>query len=664
MKERCAFLVFLVVIGLTVCAWAQESQEKDEPEPVTTLKEVVVTGTRTEQEVEKIPAHVAVITADQIQASGAQSVPDVLRSLGGVIVRDLNGNGNNQVIDMGGFGGTADRHVAVVINGRRINPIDMSGIRWSAVPLENIDRIEVLHGSGSVLYGDNAMGGVVNIITKDWDGRSGVNAKLAGGSHNTKNGHADVAFGKDRVGVILGMTLFETDGYRQRSEKDQAHFYSKLRCDVSDTASIFIETNISQTDFQLPGALTEAERDENREQAGNPNDDGKDANQSFIAGGEADWGEMGRLNLNLSHRREDRESNMDSWWSFMTYDVVTNGLTSQYVLERTLAERDNRLTLGLDMYNTDYEALGGAFKGARTNVYDHSKRTIAAYAQNEYNLMDSLLLNLGVRYEKPKLKLGADLSGNVTREEKHEGEWAWNAGLAWAFRPESKVYGRVYRSFRYPVVDEYTNLFSGTVNTTLSQETARGYEAGLRLVSASKWHLNFRIYWMDVKDEISWNNITMQNENLDETRHVGGEFDFWYRLVDFLAFYGGGGYTNAEFTQGPNDGKNIPLVPEWKGNAGVEWLSDFGLRCRVQYNYVGKRYFGNDPSNSVKQMEAFHTVDLYASYKYKMIEFFLNASNIFNEKYSDYGYYDSFGQTFNYYPMPEAAFFGGVRLTF
>ena len=588
MKKRIGFFVLTAVLGLTASSWAEDRNKGHAT--VATLEEMVVTGTRTEQRVERIPAHVSVIGEDQIRASGAQSVPEVLRSLGGVTVRDLNGNGTNQNIDMGGFGETSDRHVAVVINGRRVNPIDQSGVRWSTIPLENIQRIEILHGAGSVLYGDNAMGGVINIITKDWEGESGVNAELATGSHNARKGHANVAFGKDEVGVILGATLLRTDGYRDRTERDQAHFYGKINCYVSDVSSLFFETNINRANFQLPGGLTEAQRDVNRKQAVNPQDDGKDADASFVAGVESDWGEMGRLNLSLSHRREDRDTNMASWWSFMKYATETNGLTSKYVLERPLAERGNRLTLGLDMYHTAYDALGGAFKGATTNVYDHSRRVMGGYAQDELNLWEPLILNLGVRYEKPETKLGADLAGSLTQEELDEGEWAWNVGLAWSFMPKSKVYARVYRSFRYPAVDEYTNLFNGQVNTGLKQETAQGYEAGIRLAAASEWSLNARIYWMDLKDEISWNNVTNQNENLEETRHLGGEFDVRYQVRDFLAFYGGGGYTKAEFAKGETMARAFPWSRN--GRPTQAWRS-------LPYPDVGSRFSTTIQENDI-----------------------------------------------------------------
>ena len=657
------WMFVFVILAITILPGLIHAEDEKEAESSSiTLEEVVVTGTRYEQRVERIPAHVAIITAEQIKASQAQSVPDVLRSLGGVFVTDLNGNGNNQMVDMGGFGGAADRHVAVLIDGRRINSIDQSGIRWTAIPVENIERIEILHGSGSVLYGDNAVGGVINIITKDWDRETNVSSELAIGTHDTRKGHVRIGFGKGDVGMNLGFTRYQTDGYRERSETDRNHFYSKIRCDASDNMSLFCEFNISQAEYQFPGAITEDQRDENREQAGNLNDEGKDDDASVAFGFEADWGEKGLWNLTISHRDEDRDSDMVSWWSYMKFDVKTDGLTSQYILEKSMIGHDNRLTLGLDIYKTGYEAYGGLFKGATTNQFDHSKRTFSGYIQDEYNLLDSLLLNMGVRYEDPTIKLGANIAGNETKEEFDESEWAWNLGLAYSFMPESKVYGRVYRSFRYPVVDEYTSMFTGAMNDSLKQETVQGYEAGVRLFLFSKLVFNLRVYCLDVDDEIAWNSATNQNENLDETRHSGGEFDFRFQPVHYLALYGGAGYTNAEFTEGENDGKSIPLVPEWKGNAGLELNPGFGLKGRLQYNFVGEKYFDNDPANNQKRMEDYHTIDLYLTYKYRMMEIFFNATNIFNEKYSDYGWYSA--QTFNYYPMPEAIYFGGVRITF
>ncbi|RLC27787.1 MAG: hypothetical protein DRH32_09845 [Deltaproteobacteria bacterium] len=585
----------------------------------------------------------------------------------------MNGNGNNQTIDMGGFGETANRHVAVVINGRRVNPIDQAGVNWSIIPVENIERIEVLHGSGSVLYGDNAMGGVINIITKRGGEGSKFQAEMAAGTDNTSKMRVGGGFSEGPVGLNLGYTEYQTDGYRDRSELNRKNLYGNLQADLTDSFSVFCDLSASDSEYQLPGALTKTQMDADRTQSVNPNDEGESKKIAFAFGSEKDFGQYGTVKINFSYSDEDINSDMASWWSYMIFDVQTLGLTSQYILENNLVERDNRLTLGVDFYNTQYEAWRGGFKGDQSNNYNHTKKTLAGYLQDEFNLTDSLLLNVGARYEKPEIDLSADIAevpgpyGHPavrTDEKMDDGEWAWNVGLAYSFLSGSKLYGRVYRSFRYPVVDEFTSYYTGEINKDLKQETSMGYEAGIGLALFSKLKLNLRGYMMDVTDEIAWSGI--RNENLDETRHVGGEVDFTYQATDFMALYGGGGYSNAEFTKGANDGKDIPLVPDWKANGGLDFKFANGLRYRVQYNYVGKQYFGSDYGNDYDKMDSHNTVDMYLSYDFKRFEIFANATNVFNEEYSDSGFYRSWvtPPDGSYYPMPEAVYLVGVRFSY
>jgi len=622
------------------------------------MEEVVVTATRHVQEVQKVPAQVSVITSDQIKASGAQSVPDVLRELGGVIVRDLNGNGNNQVIDMAGFGESADRHVAVLIDGRRVNPIDMSGVRWTLIPVESIERIEVLHGAGSVLYGDNATGGVINIITKE--GRPGIHfdGKAGYGNLGTNSEYAAVEFGKGPVSGYVGVSRFRTDGYRDRSETERQSGFGKARLDATDRVSLLFELNGGRAEYELPGSLTEAQMAADRKQSVNPSDEGMDQDFYVGVGSEVDLLDWGLLKFKLSKRAEDRKSNMASWNSNMDIDTDTNGLTGQYIFDKMLWGHSNRLTLGIDYYGVDYKGKRISWS---TSLFDHDKDSIAYYVEDEFSLLPNLILNVGARYEKPDFKLRLD----TTRYEYEDGETAWNVGIAYSFTQGSKVYGRIYRSFRYPAVDEYTNMFSGTINTGLRQERAMGYEVGTRLWMLSRSVLiDMRLYSMDMEDEIAYNPATYENENLDETRHRGGEINLKVTPVKHLSFYVNAVYTDAKFTKGQYDGNKIPLVPEWKGRAGIE-LAYGGFRGRIQYNYVDERFFGNDQANEARKMDGYGTLDLYLNYRYRWMDLFLNANNILGKKYSDYGFYNPWGPSlYNYYPMPEAIYFAGIRVYF
>jgi iron complex outermembrane receptor protein len=180
------------------------------------LEEVVVTATRAEEEIEKISSNVTVITREEIRKSTATTVQDLLRNEEGLIIRDLYGTGTKSTVDMRGFG--RGINTTVLIDGKKVNNIDLSGVDWNLIPLENVERIEIVRGGGSVLYGDNAIAGVINIITKK--GRKlkpeiELDARIESYSGNKE--HFTVRGAAERLSYFLLLKRRETDGYRDNS---------------------------------------------------------------------------------------------------------------------------------------------------------------------------------------------------------------------------------------------------------------------------------------------------------------------------------------------------------------------------------------------------------------------------------------------------------------
>ncbi|BBO90702.1 TonB-dependent receptor [Desulfosarcina ovata] len=636
MKKCVGFLFLLTLWMLPAAGPAAAVDEQSSP---VVVDEMIVTASRSEQQNEKVPAQITVLTAEDIRASGAQSVPEALQNLGGVIVTDLNGNGFNQQVDMGGFGETASRHVAVVVNGRKINPIDQSSINFLSIPIENVEKIEVLHGGNSVLYGSDAMGGVINIITRE--ATAGVHGwgEAGGGTHDTFKGTAGLSFSEGRFGGHVGAVYYETDGYRERSEADRKSAYAKLFYSASDMLDLSLEANTTRADYEYPGGMTQSQMAADRRQAVNLEDEGESQEDYYVLSVRSDWGRLGRLNVDLSCKNYERQDTMVSWdfpawgyYGYYDYDYTTLGANPQYVLNHSILGRDNRLTAGIEFYDTDYDAWNGdTATQTQINTYDHEQTSVGFYVQDEFSLVDNLVLNMGARYEDFDTTLRSSLG---TDKDLSENEWAWNLGLAYIYAPGSKVYFRTYQAFRFPKADEFMILSTGAVNEDLNHETSMGYEAGVRFVGLDKrLSANARLFSFDVDDEITWNDFSNQNENLDETRHQGGELDIAFQATDLLRLFGGFGYTDAEFTAGTYDGKKIPLVPEFKANLGFALNFDFGLTYRCQYNHLGKRYAGGDNDNAYDKIDSADTVDMYLSYSIKKIELFLNATNIFDEEY-------------------------------
>src|SRR5919106_181603 len=128
---------------------------------------VLVEAPRFREDVRRLPASVTVIGAQDIERSAARTLPEILNEQVGFTMKDFYGN-NAAVtsMDLRGFGVTGPQNTLILLDGRRLNDFDLSGVQWSAIPLSSIERIEVLRGTGAVLYGDAASAGVVNIVTR------------------------------------------------------------------------------------------------------------------------------------------------------------------------------------------------------------------------------------------------------------------------------------------------------------------------------------------------------------------------------------------------------------------------------------------------------------------------------------------------------------------
>ncbi|NIP41090.1 MAG: TonB-dependent receptor plug domain-containing protein, partial [Candidatus Aenigmarchaeota archaeon] len=148
----------------------------------------------------------------------AQTVVEVLKTQVGILVRDFLGNGKTASVDVRGFGETAPSNTLVLIDGRRANEITLAGVDWSQIPLDRVERIEIIRGMGSVLYGDSAVGGVINIITKKGKGRPSFEAETNYGSYRFNSQRGGVSGSQKGFSYSLSGSHQGTKGYRENNE--------------------------------------------------------------------------------------------------------------------------------------------------------------------------------------------------------------------------------------------------------------------------------------------------------------------------------------------------------------------------------------------------------------------------------------------------------------
>ena len=222
MKKKIVILIGMMVLVTAENNWAEEKEVKFD------LGEVVVTATKTQREISSVASRVSIISEEDIKSSNAKNVPDLFKSLEGIHVYDSSGVGTAGRINMRGFWGGMSTHNLVLIDGIPMNKGKDKLVDWNLISLDNIERIEVVRGPSSALYGDSAFAGVINIITKKGKLIPETKVFSSLGSFNTGNYRITTGGGKEKVNYLFNISRKITDGYREHNDYRDINLDGKL----------------------------------------------------------------------------------------------------------------------------------------------------------------------------------------------------------------------------------------------------------------------------------------------------------------------------------------------------------------------------------------------------------------------------------------------------
>lgn len=666
----CALPLFLHL--MIDCAPAKEN------EAGVTLETVVVTGTRTEQIIERVPANVTVIDEEDIKDSNAKTIVDLLRSEEGIVVRDLLGNGKTSQVDLRGFGETGAYNTLVLVDGRRVNEIDISGVDWTQIPLEQIERIEIVRGSGTVLYGDNAVGGVINIITKMPSEKPVFSTGATAGSFGRHEERLSLGGGSDHLSASLFASHDASDGYRDNGELARKDIGGKIVMAPSDNVSLDLSGSYHTDKYGLPGAIPEDQLTADWRATQNPDDEGESKDAYLKLGFDVLLGRNGTLVADISYR--DRES--DAEFPDPSYPFATRGetdtwaVTPRYVWEGEIARHDNLFIAGIDLYRSTQKM--NSYSGflnptaTLTGLADIGRDSQGLYFNNEFAVVDDLFLSLGARSERVRYDLNqqdlsafplAPLDETVTDRES-----AYSAGLTLLYSEKSSLFARINRSLRFPLTDEIVvfDYIAGEirVNSDLKPQKGLHYEAGVRHFFTPDMQGTLTLFRAEIKDEIFFNpDPVFSNENHPETLHQGIEIGSKMKLSQKVTVFGNYTYEEASFERDPFKGNEIPAVPNHKANIGFR-IHDLapGFIFSADYNYIGSSYAISDQANAFDKVSEYDTINTRLSYEWKMLKAFLGVNNLTNEKYSSYAVIS--GSERYFYPAPERNWLAGLEIVF
>lgn len=621
----------------------------------TTLDDVLVTATRFASAQQPLAIAAQVITAEEIRDSSATTVAEVLNKVGGVHTRTSLVGTADSPIDLRGFGATGDQNTLILVNGQRISENELIAARLSAIPLDAIERVEILRGSGAVLYGSGATGGTINIIT-----RSPVAAALSGnamaqfGSHGARDFRVGMQTGGELWGLRLNAQHGKTDHYRDNNRSEQNAMNGELHLGTRQDFVAF-EFNSDTQKARTPGPRTEAQLASDRRGTGTPNDYLNSKKQMYVLRAEKNLGAV-VLAMDAGYRDKQVDMYSDTAWgdSLMKTDTRVTTVSPRVLWQSKLASIDNQLTFGFDWSKWSYHNDTAA-TGFLTPMNESGKqRNRAVYVHDEMSFASGTRLSLGARRENVRQnqhellipKPETTVNNHLTAHE---------IALQQALGGGYSIHVRSGRSFRIANIDENRCWFAPCPAPLLPQ-TSHDRELGMAWQGKTA-SLRASLFQMNVSNELHYNNLTFSNMNLSPTRHRGLELEGSLALSETLDLAAHYRRTQARFREGlygfpavDVSGNEVPLVPKNRLGFNLGWQASTHTRASFNVQYVGSQRYDNDQANLFRQMPSYTVADVKVSHQLGAWRLAAGINNLFDEKYYSYGIVDGTYTSFNAYP--------------
>ena len=605
------------------------------------LEDMVVTATRTESKMVDVPVNTTVISAEKIADRHYLDVADALKDVPGATVLDTGvGAGEKKVVLNG------DDRVLVLVDGKRVN-FDMgaasgrSSYDLKMLPdVSLIERVEIIKGHGGALYGSDAVGGVVNIITKKMDHSYGK-VSMGFGSQQARDAKAMYTVKEGKTGVMVAASKYKQGYYKYKdvadkttkrwnkdSDYENEKVSLKIAQELTDTSNLEFEYNYTKADGNVPYGYATTQSD-------------KKTNNFGL---KYDWllkdKDAGYVQLYY---------NKYKFLSSSTLEEKDKGFEVQQAIT---ASENNKLVVGASYRNAEASNDGRNY-AAKYNEKINNK---AIFVSDQWEFTPSWTLDTGVRYDKHST------AGSKT---------TWSAGLNKKFDENSHAYFNWGQVFKAPTLDDlYYNASGMYGNPNLKAEKGDTWTIGYGTKIADKTSLNVNYFQSKLEDAIKWvdiGNYESEVRNIAHQKKNGIEISVNHELNDNWDLEAS--YTHVRVRNDNNDGNGYVRDTSYLPNMyrfGVRyhddlWNVDLFLRGGSGADTgVFKNSYGYDAQNYLDS--SFITLDASVSYKAtKDLSFYAKGYNLFNKAYAESAGVSS--ATYKY-PAQGRRFIIGAEYTF
>jgi iron complex outermembrane receptor protein len=614
------------------------AEEKEEIKRPVEMEQMVVTATKTEEKISDIPASVSVIYGEEMEASGARVIQDVLHHVPGIMLNDVSGNGTLTMMTMRGMPSTNSQYILVLVDGVPQNtPADT--VRWATIPMENVERIEVIRGPASALYGMNAMGGVINIITKKPTPGKEFIISAGYGSYDENKQKAAFSGTAGSFGYNFGVVRRESDGWRDENNHfEQYNTFGKITYDFNENSNLSLNLAYSDWDHEWPENIPIDDYHAGRREDGiykHGEEKNRQTDDALIY--------EHRFNKQFKITNRLYSQSVDNEWKAIV-DIIDQDLDSlrigdeiQFEIDHDLIGRENKIVMGYHYEHQDVDVIRRfseyflPFLIGKKMVDNETTRQIhSGYFQDIFHLTERIILTAGVRYDYVDFDFGEDTMDH----------WSPKVGMTIKPIEQLSLFANVSTGFKTPTASQVARY------SELDPEKAVSYEVGIRASLFNRFAFSVAYYHTDLTDQLTLvadpsDPVGFRLTNAGESEMDGVELELTCFVYDGLSFFANYNYNKSKFTDFYDaqmdvdyTGNYLAWQPKNKVAGGIRYEHPIGIKACLTTKWLDEQYLSN--ANEYTQ-DSYTITDLNVSYTYKRLGASLAVRNLFDEDYATYG---------------------------
>ena len=688
-KRVSSTLMMLFVLGSYMNAFAQNNDVLDEN---FVLDEMVVSATRSEKKLLDTAASVSVITDKDLNKMHINNLDEAFVKIPGVYVGRLSGIGSttSQTVMRGV---NAANSVAVLVDGVQVNDSYNGSVTWSAIPVDMVKRVEVLRGPASVLYGGNALAGVINIITKDVD-KTSVNLKLSYGSNNTQN-HSLYVAGKasDKLDFNVNYEKKRTDGYvtdpvlsskavfgaettttntgakrwiignkgKRQWDENTVGVGFKYHFDESKSLALDFTKNEYEYSYSAP---TSYFGDDIIKKAGTyfstPGEKASNKYNMTYNDSENGWkavvgysDQYKQHDTSISKATDSSKPNTRFSFDLQKNQTISANNNAVFGLNYRKDEMDATVYKLADKFNSDS-------KIAVDSMASGTNKSFSAYVMDEHKFSDRWTATAGLRYDKWSTD-GRILLPNKTEAINYDESTYdnWSPSLSVMYKPEadSSVYLSWGKAFEAPSLYRmYSSSYSSNVyniaNPNLKPQKAETFELGYKKDLNNKSAIGVSVYDTKYKGLLYKNSLGVVDgmnatcyQNAGEAEAKGFELELNHNFDDKWSAFLNYTYQNPvikKALKATEKDKYVTAIPKEVFRAGVTY-SDDKWSGMLTGEYISKRFSKTDNSDIVNGVygsyDPYFIMNMDISYSFnKNYTLTASVNNILDRDFFNYYY--------------------------